>query len=102
MRAPEDVPISTYASPLIGNRDMPDNECQFPLMASVDQIVAKLDAYRAAGPDHIVPAARGLNTLKEYKDLFGRIAGEILARMERGEVSTFLSPLGDAFAQKLP
>ncbi|HEX4506296.1 MAG TPA: LLM class F420-dependent oxidoreductase [Alphaproteobacteria bacterium] len=82
-RAPEDVPVSMYASLLIAERDLPDNERQFPLMASVDRIVAKLDAYRAAGLDHVVLAARGLNTLKEYKELFGRIAGEILPRLDR-------------------
>ena len=81
-RAPEEVPISMYASLLIAEQDLPDNERQFPLLASVDRIVAKLDAYRAAGLDHIVLAPRGLNTLKEYKDLFGRIAGEILPRLE--------------------
>jgi len=80
-RAPDDVPLSMYASLLIAERDLPDNERQFPLMASVDRIVAKLDAYRAAGLDHIVLAARGLNTLKEYKELFDRIAGEIMPRL---------------------
>ena len=82
-RAPQDVPVSMYASLLIAEQDLPDNERQFPLMASVDQIVAKLDAYRAAGLDHIVLAPRGLNTLKEYKDLFDRIAGEVLPRLEQ-------------------
>jgi probable F420-dependent oxidoreductase len=81
-RTVEDVPISMYASLLIVERDLPDNERQFPLMASVDRIVAKLDAYQAAGLDHIVLAARGLNTLKEYKELFDRISSEILPRLE--------------------
>jgi probable F420-dependent oxidoreductase len=81
-RAPEQVPVSMYASLLIVERDLPDNDRQFPLMASVDRIVAKLDAYWAAGLDHIVLAARGLNTLKEYKELFDRIAGEVLPRLE--------------------
>jgi len=71
-----------YASLLIAERDLADNERPFPLMASIDQIVAKLDAYRAAGLDHIVLAARGLNTLKEYKELFERIAAEILPRLD--------------------
>lgn len=83
-RAPAEVPVSMYASLLIAEHDMADNERQFPLMASIDQIVAKLDAYRAAGLDHIVLAARGLNTLKEYKDLFDRIASEILPRLAGG------------------
>src|SRR6185312_14725868 len=39
-RAPQDVPVSMYASLLIAEQDVPDNERQFPLMASVDQIVA--------------------------------------------------------------
>jgi probable F420-dependent oxidoreductase len=81
-RSPEQVPVSMYASLLIAEQDLPDNERQFPLMASVDQIVAKLNAYRAAGLDHIVLAARGLNTLKEYKEIFDRIAGQILPRLE--------------------
>jgi alkanesulfonate monooxygenase SsuD/methylene tetrahydromethanopterin reductase-like flavin-dependent oxidoreductase (luciferase family) len=81
-RAPEAVPVSMYASLLIAERDLTDNERQFPLMASIDQIVAKLSAYRAAGLDHIVLAPRGLHTLKEYKELFDRIAGQILPRLE--------------------
>jgi probable F420-dependent oxidoreductase len=79
-RAAGQVPVSMYASLLINERDMADNERQFPMMGSVDQIVAKLGAYQAAGLDHIVLAPRGLNTLKEYKDLFDRIAGHILPR----------------------
>jgi probable F420-dependent oxidoreductase len=81
-RAPGQVPVSMYASLLIAERDLPDNESQFPLMASIEQIVAKLNAYRAAGLDHIVLAARGLNTLKEYKEFFDRIAAEILPRLD--------------------
>jgi len=81
-RAADQVPISMYASLLISERDIADNERQFPLMGSVDQIVAKLGAYQAASLDHIVLAPRGLNTLKEYKFLFDRIAGQILQRRE--------------------
>jgi len=81
-RSPDLVPISMYASVLISERDVDDNERQFPLMGSVEQIVAKLRAYRAAGLDHIALAPRGLNTLKEYKDLFDLIAGRILPRLE--------------------
>jgi probable F420-dependent oxidoreductase len=81
-RDPDKVPVSMYASLLIAERDLANNERQFPLMASVDQIVAKLAAYQAIGLDHIVLAARGLNTLKEYKYLFDRIAGQILPRLE--------------------
>jgi hypothetical protein len=54
------VPTSMYASLLIFERDVDDNERQFPMMGSVDQIVSKLGAYQAAGLDHIVLAARGL------------------------------------------
>jgi len=82
-RAPEQVPTSMYASLLIFERDVDDNERQFPMMGSVDQIVAKLGAYQAVGLDHIVLAARGLNTLKEYKSIFDRIANQILPRLER-------------------
>jgi hypothetical protein len=60
---------------LISERDVDDNERQFPLIGSVDGIAATLRAYRAAGLDHIALAPRGLNTLKEYKYLFGPIAG---------------------------
>ena len=81
-RAPDEVPVSMYASLLIAERDLADNGRQFPLMASIDRIVAKLAAYRAAGLDHIVLAARGLNTLKEYKELFDLIVGQILPRLE--------------------
>jgi probable F420-dependent oxidoreductase len=81
-RAPEQVPTSMYASLLIAERDVPDDEGQFPLMGSADQIVAKLSAYRAAGLDHIVLAPRGLNTTQEYKDLFDRIATRMLPRLE--------------------
>jgi probable F420-dependent oxidoreductase len=79
-RAADQVPVSMYASLLINERDMADNERQFPMMGSVDQIVVKLGVYQVAGLDHIVLAPRGLNTLKEYKDLFDRIADQILPR----------------------
>jgi probable F420-dependent oxidoreductase len=81
-RAPELVPISMYASVLISERDVDDNERQFPLMGSVERIAATLRAYRTAGLDHIALAPRGLNTLKEYKDLFDLIAGHILPRLD--------------------
>jgi len=55
-REPDKVPVSMYASLLIAERDLANNERQFPLMASVDQIVAKLAAYQAVRLDHIVLA----------------------------------------------
>jgi probable F420-dependent oxidoreductase len=81
-REPEQVPTSMYASLLIHDGGVSDEERQFPLMGSADQIVAKLFAYRTAGLDHIVLAPRGLNTADEYGDLFDRIAAQILPRLE--------------------
>jgi probable F420-dependent oxidoreductase len=81
-RAPEQVPTSMYASLLIHDGGVSGDERQFPLMGSADQIVGKLSAYRAAGLDHIVLAPRGLNTTQAYKDLFDRIATQILPRLE--------------------
>jgi probable F420-dependent oxidoreductase len=81
-RTPEQVPTSMYASLLIHDGRVSDDEQQFPLMGSADQIAGKLSAYRAAGLDHIVLAPRGLNTTKEYKNLFDRIATQILPRLE--------------------
>jgi probable F420-dependent oxidoreductase len=82
-RAPEQVPTSMYASLLIHDNDISDDERQFPLMGSADQIAAKLSAYRGAGLDHIVLAPRGLSTTQEYENLFDRIATQILPRLER-------------------
>jgi probable F420-dependent oxidoreductase len=81
-RAADQVPISMYASLLISEQDIADNERQFPLMGSVDQIVTRLGAYQVAGLNHIVLAPRGLNTLKKYKALFDRIAAQILPRLK--------------------
>jgi probable F420-dependent oxidoreductase len=81
-RKPEHVPTSMYASLLIHDDNVSDDERQFPLMGSADQIVGKLSAYRAAGLDHIVLAPRGLNATDEYKGLLNRIAAEILPRLE--------------------
>jgi probable F420-dependent oxidoreductase len=82
MAGRQQVPTSMYASLLIHDGDISDNARQFPLMGSADQIVAKLSAYRVAGLDHIVLAPRGLNTTREYKDLFDRISAQILPRLE--------------------
>jgi hypothetical protein len=56
------------ASVLIYERNLADNEWQFPLVGSVNQIVEKPCACRVARLGLITLAARRLNTLKEYKD----------------------------------
>jgi probable F420-dependent oxidoreductase len=81
-RSPDQVPTSMYASLLIHDADISDDQRQFPLMGSVDQIAAQLRAYRAAGLDHIVLAARGLDTVQGYKDVFDRVRSQILPSLE--------------------
>jgi probable F420-dependent oxidoreductase len=77
-RAPADVPVSMYASITITLQDTTADERQFPLMGSVEQIVETVRAYRAAGLDHLVFAARGLNTPAKYIALFETIRADIL------------------------
>jgi probable F420-dependent oxidoreductase len=77
-RSPEAVPVSMYASISIARDDVPDGERQFPLMGSVRQIAEKVRAYRYAGLDHLVFAARGLNTAVEYMAFFDTIRIHVL------------------------
>ncbi len=77
-RDPAKVPVSMYASISVTPQDTTAGERQFPLMGSVEQIAKTVRAYRAAGLDHLVFAARGLNTVSEYIALFETIRAEIL------------------------
>jgi probable F420-dependent oxidoreductase len=78
-RSPEAVPVSMYASIAVSSADVPEDERQFPLMGSVGQIAEKIRAYRDAGLDHLVFAARGLNTAVEYMALFDTLRMQVLA-----------------------
>jgi probable F420-dependent oxidoreductase len=82
-RSPDQVPISMYASLTIHDSEIPDDARQFPLMGSAGQIADKLRAYREAGLDHIVLAARGLNSVEEYMRVFDRIGDQILPQLDR-------------------
>ncbi|MDB5394751.1 MAG: class F420-dependent oxidoreductase [Rhodospirillales bacterium] len=83
-RPPDQVPTSMYASLMIGDSEISDDARQFPLMGSVGQIAKKLREYHEAGLDHIVLAARGLNTINEYTHLFDRIRAQILPQFDSG------------------
>lgn len=74
--------LSMYASIAIQDHAVGDEERQFPLMGSVDQIALRLAEYRACGLGHIVLAARGLATIEAYEELFATIRSEILPRLK--------------------
>jgi len=82
-RDPAEVPISIYASIAITDGDVPEAERLFPLMGSERQIAEEIRAYRAVGLDHLVLAARGLNTMTEYLALFDHIHDRILPELDR-------------------
>ncbi|HLG89398.1 MAG TPA: TIGR03619 family F420-dependent LLM class oxidoreductase [Alphaproteobacteria bacterium] len=72
--------LSMYASIAVTERPIAAAEREFPLMGSVDQIAERLIAYRDAGLDHIVLAARGLASIQAYEELFAIIRDDIVPR----------------------
>lgn len=77
-RVPTAVPVSMYASLTITDRDVAPADRAFPLMGSLAQVKDTMQAYRAAGLDHLVLAPRALSDVAEYRRQLDAVANHLL------------------------
>lgn len=77
-RDPKAVPVSMYASLTITEQDVAPSDRAFPLMGSLAQVKETMQAYRAAGLDHLVLAPRALSDVAEYRRQIDLVAKHLL------------------------